>query len=416
MSNSLNIMLGDSLPTIYDVAINIFSICCKPGSKKMEDCIYAYSQALILQWTKAFGEGYVLAISNVKQNLLIVVSDYYNRVYEKQFRTKSKKKGCPFIKKSLRQLNKEWRKSTIQKGRHKKNILYIDKLFDIGINMDSLTGDEATFYADQLGSRRGRISEDVDLKYVSEKQTELELAQAAVKKNMMEESYIMEIDVEPPVFRHSDSSTSGVSLSRSGLPRLTAHQSHFSVQCCLSNRPSLRLVRNCTDTIKNTLCEISVKCNLSLEASRLAFKTACSSFYGHNYFLSKEEAIKNHTDDVRTSSFTSSSSSLSVKSSKRSRKSSLTLSEASKKVPHTNEDWRIYEFVLPSTRTLTDHKQIKAVQHKNQASIALYLKPDNIKSTLHFYETSRLKLKQRADKIENGKKRDQYVQKRLKLC
>ena len=268
MSNSLNIMLGDSLPTIYDVAINIFSICCKPGSKKMEDCIYAYSQALILQWTKAFGEGYVLAISNVKQNLLIVVSDYYNRVYEKQFRTKSKKKGCPFIKKSLRQLNKEWRKSTIQKGRHKKNILYIDKLFDIGINMDSLTGDEATFYADQLGSRRGRISEDVDLKYVSEKQTELELAQAAVKKNMMEESYIMEIDVEPPVFRHSDSSTSGVSLSRSGLPRLTAHQSHFSVQCCLSNRPSLRLVRNCTDTIKNTLCEISVKCNLSLEAKK----------------------------------------------------------------------------------------------------------------------------------------------------
>ena len=125
-----------------------------------------------------------------------------------------------------------------------------------------------------------------------------------------------------------------------------------------------------------------MKCNLSVEASRLAFKTACGSFYGHNYFLSKEEAINNQSD-VRTSSSISSSS-----SSRRSRQS-FTLSEASKKVPHTVEDWGIYEFVLPSTRTLTDHKQYKAVQHENLAATALYLKPDNIKSTLHFDATSR---------------------------
>ena len=58
-SKSFNIILGDRLPTIYDVAIGIFSICCKPGSKKMDDCVQAYSEALILQWTKAFGKGYV---------------------------------------------------------------------------------------------------------------------------------------------------------------------------------------------------------------------------------------------------------------------------------------------------------------------------------------------------------------------
>ena len=344
-SKGFHIILGDRLPTIYDVAIDIFSICCKPGSKKMGDCVQAYSEALVLQWTKAFGEGYVLTKTSVKKSLLKIVYDYYNRVYVEQFQTKSKSKSIPFVKKSLRQLNREWRQSTTNKGRHKKtSTVYIDKLFDIGKNMDSLTGDEACFYTDQLSTRRGRISEDIDLKYVAEKQTELELEEVALKRGMSEESYIMEVDVEPSVSTSHDASTSNISLNRSGLPRLTVNHSDFSVQCCLSSRPSVRLVRNCTDTIKNTLCEISVKCNLSLETSRLAFKTACGSFYGHKYFLSKEEAINNQSD-VRTSSSTSSSS-----SSKRSRQS-FTLSEASKKVTHTVEDWGIYEFVLPSTRT-----------------------------------------------------------------
>ena len=142
------------------------------------------------------------------------------------------------------------------------------------------------------------------MKYVAKKQTELELEEVAMKRGMSEESYIMEVDVEPSVSRSHDSSTSNISLDCSGLPRFTLNHSDFSVQCCLSSRPFVRLVRNFTDTIKNTLCEISVKCNLSVEASRLAFKTACGSFYGHNYFLSKEEAINNQSD-VRTTSSTS---------------------------------------------------------------------------------------------------------------
>ena len=51
---------------------------------------------------------------------------------------------------------------------------------------------------------------------------------------MIEESYIMKVDVEPPVFRYSDGSTSDVSLSRSGLPRLTVdHQILVSNVVCL---------------------------------------------------------------------------------------------------------------------------------------------------------------------------------------
>ena len=163
----------------------------------MKNCVLAYSQAPILQWTKAFGEVYIQMSCTVKQNLLIVAHDYYKRVYLEEFRTKPKKKDYPFVKKSLSQLNKEWRKSIIYKFRHKTKLLYIDKLFDIDININSLTGDEASFYTDQLGFRCGRLSKDVDLKYVAEKQTELKLAQVALKRGMIEESYIMEVDVEP---------------------------------------------------------------------------------------------------------------------------------------------------------------------------------------------------------------------------
>ena len=109
---------------------------------------------------------------------------------------------------------------------------------------------EASFYTDQLDSRSGHISKDVDLKYLAEKQTELELAQVALKRGMNEESYIMEVVVLPPVSRSNHYSASIISLNCFGLPQLTVDNSDFSVQCCLSSCPSVRLVGNCTDTIK----------------------------------------------------------------------------------------------------------------------------------------------------------------------
>ena len=97
-SSNFSIILGDRLPTTYDVAINIFSICCTPKSQKMQNYVHAYAEALILQLTKAFGEGYVLTIKQVKQKLLTVVNDYYSKVYKEQAQKKSKHKGVPFGK------------------------------------------------------------------------------------------------------------------------------------------------------------------------------------------------------------------------------------------------------------------------------------------------------------------------------
>ena len=44
----------------------------------MQDYVSAYSKALNLHWTKAFGEACVISKTKVKQNLLVVVVfDYF---------------------------------------------------------------------------------------------------------------------------------------------------------------------------------------------------------------------------------------------------------------------------------------------------------------------------------------------------
>ena len=166
-------LLGDKLPTTYDVAIDLFSLCTKPGSEKMNKCIAIYANALIDQWTKAFGEGFTLAHSAVTKKISDIVLNYHNHVYIEQFKTESKKKGVPFIKKTLRQLNKDWKQSSmsVMKNR-KKTVLSNNSLLDIGTNMDVLTGEELIFYTDQCTERVTRISVDVDLKYVEEKEIE----------------------------------------------------------------------------------------------------------------------------------------------------------------------------------------------------------------------------------------------------
>ena len=71
-----------------------------------------------------------------------------------------------------------------------------------------------------------------------------------MKRDMCEESYISEVDVEPSVSSSNDSRSTIISTNRSGQLRLTKSYSDFSVQCCLFTRPLVRTIRNCTDTIK----------------------------------------------------------------------------------------------------------------------------------------------------------------------
>ena len=147
-------VLGDVLPTIYDVAISIFNIACKPQSLKMQQCINA--------------------VKAVKDRVQAIVLHYYNNVYVEQNRTKPKKKNMVLVKKSMRQLNREWSTKTL--AITKKKLVKIDSLFNVGIDMEKLEGDEKLFYENQIGARLSgfRLSQEIDMDYVAKKEAEEE--------------------------------------------------------------------------------------------------------------------------------------------------------------------------------------------------------------------------------------------------
>lgn len=186
-------VLGDTLPTNYDAAIALFSVCRTPESEKMKHCISSYVNALIDTWTKAFGEAHVTDRKNITEKVKRVIANYKTHVYNEKNWTKPKKKGTPFVKKSIRRLNQEWRQMSITVTKSRKPIsIPINDLLNCGKNMDSLTGIEKDFYIDQTGPRVGRVSESIDVDYANEKQAELSATTAAVERHKIEEQYALE--------------------------------------------------------------------------------------------------------------------------------------------------------------------------------------------------------------------------------
>ena len=95
---------GDKLPTTYDAAITIFSICSTPASARMSNVICQYASALINIWEKAFGSNHVMSHGAVNVKLNKLIKDYYNKVYNKHHRKSKKKK---IISKKVDEKNEE---------------------------------------------------------------------------------------------------------------------------------------------------------------------------------------------------------------------------------------------------------------------------------------------------------------------
>ena len=106
-----------------------------------------------------------------------------------------------------------------------------------------------------------------------------------------EVSFIMEGDVESEVLDDSMNSVIlNSSLNRSGLSRNTKEYSHKNVQteAVYQERPKIRKICDCTNAVKTTRVNLSVKCNMSPEMSRVSVQTVYKNLYDLNYFLSKD--------------------------------------------------------------------------------------------------------------------------------
>ena len=227
-----------------------------------------------------------------------------------------------------------------------------------------LIGDEKLFYEDQKSERIGRLSSDIDLKYVIEQEEKYlnEIDALGIEEEEYSFAIIETLDDESD-FLNSTSITEGGDINqshnRSGLTRSTKQTCDVSVQTdpVIIDKPKLRIKeRVCTEDIKMTCANLSSICGLSVENSRLAVQTVCKYMYKHEFYLSQA--------DVNTSCEVGDD-------------------------PPRKRNCLDLTYVLPSARTISDFKQLQASQVERDAALALLAKVGPVKATLHYDTTSR---------------------------
>ena len=119
-------------------------------------------------------------------------------------------------------------------------------------------------------------------------------------------------------------------VNRSGLDRAAASIVEASVQT-ENPQPDCPLLRDlddnrhCTKAIKSTSAMISSSCGVSKEISRRIIQIVAKGLYGHDLYLTPDQFVGEHTDEA-------------VAAAKSFKPKDMT-------------------YVLPSKRTIADHKQ-----------------------------------------------------------
>ena len=356
-------IISKKLPTISDAVLDIFKHATQPESQKMNNIIHEYSKALINVWQKAFGLNHVCSATNVKYHLKKYVKSYHREVYVKIHRNVTKKKNegeekcAPAAKESSRKLNNKWKKSN--------NIL-----FDIGKNMTEFDddSDEMKFYELQKTSREGRIADEIDTEYEEEQTRQVEQACEVRMQEEAEEQFIMQLqddidnneEVMNSTINDIDLSLN-VSNNRSGMIRLKPNGVDVGIQTetTMSDRPSLRINKwISTENIKNACALASTSFGVSAEISRRMVKVIAKELYGHNFYLTPEEQAEGEGIE-------------------------MTAEQKS------NPSIRDRMYVIPSARTITEHKQLLASETETEAAIALLEKSSDVKAIVHFDKMSR---------------------------
>ena len=117
----------------------------------------------------------------------------------------------------------------------------------------------------------------------------------------------------------------------------------------------IRLVRNATYEILDTIAGVSTASGISIAKARTATREVCKRKYGDIYELE----LPKQSDEPR------------------------------KKKPQTAEDYQLYVDALPSGKSVNNFKHKKALTQEIIAAKALFSKKETTKVTLHYNTTSR---------------------------
>ena len=382
MEDTYSFAFHDQLPLVNHVVSAIMEL--SPGGRPSENnesirrkkVINAYLTKLIDIWSKAFKLKNIQCRKTVKKKIHKALETYYKEVVT--FNTRKRELS------NRRHRQMEWRKKSLV-------------LFDIMKNEsdpNTFQTSEKNFYFDQLdgNQRKMYLSEEIDEEFEAEeeatrsKETEEKAALTQELSFIYEEIDDDECATDLNTFNATDdlnsSQCSKVSLNRSGLARLNCvdvDDASTQTDACY-DRPEIRLNRNCTEKVKATSVEVSVKCAVSADTSLTAVQTVCKGIYNHEFYRTKEEALARDPSLVHYKT-----AAVAAPDNKKPRL-------AKNPPPRTKEDYIPYKNVLPTPKTVIEHKQRMAIQEEAEAANALYSNPKDVKCTLHYDTTSRSKI------------------------
>ena len=222
-------------------------------------------------WVRSFEEEFVVSRLVVHRKLEQIMLDYDNQVR----RTTRSNRNV-----SLRVRNKMWMDMDVKQPKRgpRRKEAKNSSLFDIGKNMDQLTGDEAIFYQDQCGARRYLLSQEVD------EVREEEKAAARAEETRQEEQLQDEMEYINEDLEHTPVSSK---RRRQIDSPITIEQ---ECQANINVTPLIRKVRNTTHEIRDTIATVSYKAAISVEKARTATQVVCDKLYGHKFDLQASSA------------------------------------------------------------------------------------------------------------------------------
>ena len=367
--------LNDKLPREFEIVDDIFSHATSPTSMKMKSVVNEYGKQLVNLWIKSFGANHVLTMNPVKKKLYVLVKEFWNDVYNKGHRKSNKNPTDKRAPETLRQATSKWQKNH-------------DVLFDVGknIHLFDAESDEFKFYQQQkMSSRLGKVSNEVDEEYVM---MQMEEAQAIAEGSEI----VMEIEDESDDDTMSVSMNSSINLNvstnRSGAVRLTTVGIDAGVQTEFSiPRPNIRKGRRgeCSEKVKAACAMVSSICGISPELSRKVVKIVCKELFDMNFYLTPEEQAQGEENEIADKEDPVIDMVVGEEEVEEREKDGGKETEQ-EKIPTKRKD---YTYVLPSARTIADHKQILASETEAEAAVLLLNKDGRKKAIIHFDTTSR---------------------------
>ena len=195
------------------------------------------------------------------------------------------------------------------------------------------------------GERRHLLSQEIDIDYEDERlalQQSMIEAETSFREDI---SFINEDSEEMPTTNSSRSSNEAIN-NRREKPIMVDKE----IQIKLKNTTEpIRLVRNSTYKILNTIASVSTTAGILVEKAQKATREVCMRKYGD------EDNLKISTGNAE--------------------------SEPPRKVPRTAEDYKKYEKVLPSNKAVSNFKHKKAIRQEIIAAKALYSKKETTKAS-----------------------------------